>query len=357
MHSNKVQKRLSTIAMLVVLLAIVGFLVWRQWASRNQTPPAAQTDSATVPSSPLDVSFRLKWVFYSSFAHHFVAKEKGFFEKEGLDVEIHPGGAGIDPIKLVASNVDDVGLASYAQILLARAKGVPVIAIGEEYVTSGVVAISLQTSGITKPTDFIGKKVGIIPGSDTGTVYEALMAKQGIDRSQIEEVPIGFDLSVLFTGTVDVSTVAYITNQPVFAEQNGYPVNIIDPSHYGVNPGGNVFFTSEETLRSKRDLLRRFLRGALTGIMRSRELDDSNVVDIVLQYNDKLNREAELKIWDATKRVLLTDDAQRVGVMPKATWEETARLFHDFGSLEIVPALDECYTNSLVEEVLKEGLQ
>jgi ABC-type nitrate/sulfonate/bicarbonate transport system substrate-binding protein len=57
------------------------------------------------------ISFRLKWVIYSSFAHHFVALEKGFFKQEKLDVSIRPGGAGLDPIKLVASGADDVGLA------------------------------------------------------------------------------------------------------------------------------------------------------------------------------------------------------------------------------------------------------
>lgn len=353
MRNSKSRRNLYTFILLTIVVTIASLWFWRQ-GGRRQEPLATQVETAT---NPTPLSFRLKWIIYSSFAHHFVAKEKGYFRKEGLEVEIHPGGAGIDPIKLVAANVDDVGLASYAQILLARSKGVPVVAIGEEYVTSGVIAISLRPSGITSPAHFVGKKVGIIAGSDTGTVYEALMAKQGIDRAQIDEVPIGFDLSVLFNGTVDVSTVAYVTNQPIFAEQKGYPVNIIDPRQYGVNPGGNVFFTSEETLQKKREALRRFLKGALTGIIRAQELEDADVVDIVLKYNEKLNREAELKIWNATKDVLLASDAQQVGMMPRATWERTAQLFHNFGSLEAIPDLEDCYTNELVEEVLEQGLR
>ena len=105
-------KFLGVVAALAVIAgAVIFFTNHRPQPPSQQSPPSARVE---------DVSFRLKWVIYSSFAQHFVAMDKGYFKQEGLNVTIQPGGAGIDPIKLVASGADDVGLAGYAQILLAR---------------------------------------------------------------------------------------------------------------------------------------------------------------------------------------------------------------------------------------------
>lgn len=333
----------------VLIAGVAIALIAIAWTAYSQREPQKE--------GPLEaVSFRLKWFVYSSFAHYFVAQDQGCFRTQGLDVHIRGGGAGIDPIKLVASGADDAGLASYGQILLAREKGIPVVAIAEEYVKSGVVFITLKASGISKPADFVGRTVGFIPGSDTGTVYEALMSQQGIDRSKIREVPVGFDLAILFDGKVDVLTAGFISNQPIVAEQKGYPVNVIDPYEYGIRLGGNVLFTSEETLKKRRHMLKRFLDCVLKGIIDAQQLPDDKVVDLVMAQNERLDRAAELKVWKVTKDVLLSHDPKTVGLMAEATWLRTAELFKKFGLLKSVPALRDSYSNELVVEVLKEGL-
>lgn len=305
-------------------------------------------------AQPDQLSFRLKWFIYSSFAHHLVAEEKGLYAAQNLRINIKPGGANIDPVKTVAVGEDDVGLASYAQILLARQQGVPVVAIAEEYLKSGVVIFSLKDKGITKPQDLVGKKVGVIPGSDTATVYEALMAKEGIDRKRITEVPIGFDLTPLFAGAIDVSTVGYVSNQPIVAQTKGYDINVIDPHDYGIRPGGNVVFTTEKVLREKRPQLKRFLRAMVDAIEMSQQIPDDEVVDIVLRHNPKLEKASELRVWQVTKDQLLSKDPSRTGVMPAETWAQTADIFSRYGPLKQIPQLESCYTNDLINEVLAE---
>jgi NitT/TauT family transport system substrate-binding protein len=333
----------SSLLLVLILTLGVAFIPACKWLRSDQPP-------LTVDS----LSFRLKWFVYSSFAHHLVAEDKGLYKEQRLNVTIKPGGANVDPIKTVSLGEDDIGLASYAQILLARQQGIPVVAIAEEYVTSGVVEFSLKKSGITKPEDLIGKKVGIIPGSDTATVYEALMAKQQIDRSKITEVPIGFDLTPLLTGTIDASTVGYISNQPIVVETKGYEVNIIDPHDYGIRPGGNVVFTTEKTLQEKRPALKRFLRAMVEAIELSQQLPNDEVVSMVLKRNPSLEKGSELKVWQVTKDKLLSHDHARTGVMPQETWTQTAEIFNRYGPLKQIPALSSCYTNDLINEVLAE---
>ncbi|MDZ4779626.1 MAG: ABC transporter substrate-binding protein [Planctomycetia bacterium] len=310
-----------------------------------------ETRAPATQPQPEKLTFRLKWFIYSSFAHHLIAQEKGLYARENLNIDIRPGGANVDPIKSVIAGEDDIGLASYAQILLAREKGIPIIAIAEEYVKSGVVAYSLQESGIKEPKDFVGKKVGLIPASDTGTVYEALMAKQGIDRKGITEVTIGFDLTPLLTGAIDVSTVGYVSNQPIAVAQKGHAVNIIDPWNYGIRPGGNVVFTTEQKLREKRPQLKAFLRAMLEAISESQKMQDAEVVDIVLKLNPNLNRQTELEVWRVTKEQLLSHEPGKSGLMPEGTWKHTAEIFSASGVLKRVPDIESCYTNDLVREI------
>jgi NitT/TauT family transport system substrate-binding protein len=136
----------------IVVLLLASLLLLGTLSVLNCSSEKKQT----VKLTPL--SFRLKWLIYSSFASHFVALDRGYFRDEGLNVTINPGGPGVDPIRLVATGGDDVGLAGYEQILMAREKGIPVVAIGEDYVRSGVGFFSLKDSGINKPEDFIGIK-------------------------------------------------------------------------------------------------------------------------------------------------------------------------------------------------------
>lgn len=316
-----------------------------------------QTEKEVISQEELSpISFRLKWLIYSSFASHFVALDKNYFVDEGLKVNIEPGGPGVDPIRLVATGTDDVGLAGYEQIIMAREKGIPVIAIGEDYIRSGVGFFSLKSKDILDAQDFIGKKVGILPGTDKYTLYMALMNKLGIDRTQVNEIPVGNNLSLLFNEVVDVFP-GFVTNQPFIAEERGMPVNIVDPYDFGVRPGGNVYFTSEETLKNKRSELKSFLKAVIKGIIESQKLSDEAVIDIMLKYNDQLDKNVELKIWKSTKEILLEKDPAKVGFLYQEKWEYTAEISKEYGLIKSIPDIDKCYTNELIEEIHNEGLK
>lgn len=314
------------------------------------------TDSGGKPKQGevQKLSFRLKWFVYSAFASHFVSLETGDYREQGLDVKINPGGPGMDPIRLVATGADDVGLADYLQIIMAREKGIPVVAIGEDYVRSGAGLFALKTSGITKAKDFEGRKVGIMPGTDKHALYLALLKKEGVDRKRITEIPVSFDSTLLLNGTIDVIP-GWITKDPFVFEERGAPVNIVDPYDYGIRPGGNVYFTSEETFKKKRDALKRFIRATLKGILDSQKMKDDVVVGMVIKHNERLNKNAELKIWVSTKTVLLEKDPAKVGYMYQKKWEDTAAIGREYGLVEKEVDLSKCSSNDIVEEIHREG--
>src|SRR5436189_237850 len=83
-----------------------------------------------------------------------------------LDSELKPGGFEADPIKLVASGSDTFGVAGADSFLLAREKGVPIVAFAAGYIETPVVFYTRADSGITSPKDFVAKRVGYQAGQD-----------------------------------------------------------------------------------------------------------------------------------------------------------------------------------------------
>ena len=109
-----------------------------------------------------DLTLQLKWVTQAQFAGYYVAKDKGFYEEEGLDVTILPGGPDIAPTQVLAGGGADVIVEWMPAALAAREKGLPLVNIAQPFKSSGMMLTCLKESGITDPkTDFKGKTLGV----------------------------------------------------------------------------------------------------------------------------------------------------------------------------------------------------
>ncbi|MFC3164767.1 ABC transporter substrate-binding protein [Ciceribacter thiooxidans] len=107
------------------------------------------------------VTLQLKWVTQAQFAGYYVAKDKGFYEEEGLDVEIKPGGPDIAPPQVLVGGGADVIVDWMPSALATREKGVPLVNIAQPFKSSGMMLTCLKETGITKPEDFKGKTLGV----------------------------------------------------------------------------------------------------------------------------------------------------------------------------------------------------
>lgn len=109
-----------------------------------------------------DLSLQLKWVTQAQFAGYYVAKDKGFYEAEGLNVTIKPGGPDIAPVQVLAGGGADVTVEWMPAALAAREKGLPIVNIAQPFKKSGMMLTCLKESGIKDPkTDFKGKTLGV----------------------------------------------------------------------------------------------------------------------------------------------------------------------------------------------------
>ena len=107
------------------------------------------------------VTLQLKWVTQAQFAGYYVAKDKGFYEEENLDVEIKPGGPDVAPPQVIAGGGADVVVDWMPSALATREKGVPLVNIAQPFKSSGMMLTCRKETGITKPEDFKGKTLGV----------------------------------------------------------------------------------------------------------------------------------------------------------------------------------------------------
>ncbi|MDO9415003.1 ABC transporter substrate-binding protein [Pararhizobium sp.] len=107
------------------------------------------------------VTLQLKWVTQAQFAGYYVAKEKGYYDEEGLDVEIKPGGPDIAPPQVIAGGGADVIVDWMPSALATREKGVALVNIAQPFKSSGMMLTCLKESGVATPADFKGKTLGV----------------------------------------------------------------------------------------------------------------------------------------------------------------------------------------------------
>jgi NitT/TauT family transport system substrate-binding protein len=108
-----------------------------------------------------DVTLQLKWVTQAQFAGYYVAKDKGFYDEEDLNVTIKPGGPDIAPTQVLAGGGADVTVEWMPAALSAREKGLPMVNIAQPFKSSGMMLTCRKDAGVATTDDFAGKTLGV----------------------------------------------------------------------------------------------------------------------------------------------------------------------------------------------------
>jgi NitT/TauT family transport system substrate-binding protein len=282
----------------------------------------------TAAHAEESVTLRLKWFHQAQFAGFYVAKEKELYKAAGLNVDIQPGGPDFPAIQMVTGGNEQFGVTSADQILIARSKGVPVVALAVIFRRNPFVLFSLAKSGIKVPADYVGKNVGVKIGGNEELIYRAVLAKAGIDKTRLNEIPVKFDITPLLAGAVDVWP-GYLINEVLSAREKGFDVNIVSPPDYGIDLYADTLFTTEKMLKEKPEIVRKFVVATLKGWSSAIAAPEA-AAQITVKYGAKLTYEHELAMMKASLP-LLQPDAQPVGWMDAANWSATQKLLVDAG--------------------------
>ena len=190
-----------------------------------------------------------------------VDEDKGFYRAQGLALEYVPGSGSADAVRNILSGQADVAFCDPGTFFAAVDKGEPLRAIYDIYPQNVFNVVSLKGSGITKPSDLKGRKVGVYSlASGTRQALQVLLHTAGLAESDVTVVVTGvLNFAPLMQGQVD-ATAATDTGLLV-GQRRGLPeVNVMEVGKY-LPVSSDLFVVREETYQKKRALLQRFLRG------------------------------------------------------------------------------------------------
>jgi NitT/TauT family transport system substrate-binding protein len=290
----------------MVLVAVVYF---------PRLQPAAELKAARVS---LSASLRLDGVFDPRYAGEMIALRAGLFDREGLHIELKASNADVDPLHSVSVGIDTFGTAAAEGFLVARSKGAPLVAFAAAYLESPVVFYTLEKSGIRTPNDFVGRRIGYQPGEDTAMIYQALMAKLFLSRSEMHEVRVGSDVTQFLSGAVDVLP-GHVGVEAYSFRQKGVGYNTLSPASFGVHVPGTIYFTTAKAAREQPELIRRFLRALIAG-WELTYLDESKSIPLIASYDPTTLTPDLIRFRLEKQRELLRPVGARFGEFEEAHW-------------------------------------
>ncbi|RBW51234.1 ABC transporter substrate-binding protein [Marinobacter sp. F3R11] len=307
----------------------------------------AVVSQAAAASDLKDVTLRLKWVHQAQFAGFYAAKEKGFYEEAGLNVEIRPGGVDFPAVQMVASGSEDFGITGADQILLAREKGVPITAVGAVYRKTPFALFAMADSGIETLEDLQGKLAGVKLGGNEELTYRAMVQAAGLEKTAIREMPVKYDLSPLLNGQVQAWP-GYVINEVIAVQEKGYDVNVISPEDYGINFYADTLFARDDLIESDPAMVEAFVRASFRGWAYALE-NPEEVARFGMKYSDKLSFEHELAMMNASIP-LLAPEQPPLGTMTRMAWENLQEQLLSLEFLDEKQELENVYTNEFLEQ-------
>ncbi|WP_372094879.1 ABC transporter substrate-binding protein [Tistrella mobilis] len=308
--------------------------------------------SAATADAAEAVSVRLKWLPQAQFAGFYVAKAKGFYEAEGLDMTINPGGPNLNAEALVASGADTFGLGSGTEAVLhARAKGLPLICIGMSQQKTPFAFVARETSGIKTIEDFKGKKVATWFTGPQYTLYSVLAAAK-IKQSELTIIPQPVSMAPFVEGEFDVATVTFYNELNTLKEQGITDLTVFTPDDYGVTTQQDSFITSEKIATEKPELVQGFLNATLKGWKYAFE-HKAEAIDIVMAAAEGLERKHQEAMLDEIERLMVAGRAadEGLGALDMASIEKVQTDLVGFGALKEAVDLKAAFDESFWDKV------
>jgi NitT/TauT family transport system substrate-binding protein len=313
--------------------------------------------SAGMANAADKVTLQLKWVTQAQFAGYYVAKDKGFYDEENLDVEIKAGGPDIAPPQVIAGGGADVVLDWMPSALASREKGLPLVNIAQPFKSSGMMLTCRKDSGITSPEDFRGKTLGVW---FFGNEYPFLswMSKLGIPTTGgadgVTVLKQGFNVDPILQKQADcVSTMTYNEYwQIIDAGLTPDDLIVFKYEDQGVSTLEDGMYVMEENLKDPAfvDKMVRFVRASMKGWKWAEENPDDAAM-IVLE-NDATGAQTE-KHQKRMMGEIAKLTAGSNGALDVADYERTVKSLLEGGSDPVITKEPEgAWTHAITDQAL-----
>jgi len=315
-------------------------------ASAEEAPKSGDL-SETLPSpEKTDIAFRLNWKIKGEFAPFYVTKERGIFEKYGLDVEVMEGSGSTPALQAVAQKNDDFAVVSTVEPSQGIGENMPVKMIASYMTNSPLVILSFPDNPVKSPKDLEGKEIAMSPTSTFTKLIDKFMETNEVDASKVTQVHLESSArnSAFLTKQADAIEVFSTNELPMFEQKLGVKLETMFAKDYGYNVAGLTLVAHNDFLAENPNTTKRFLAAIDEGLKYTMENPEEaakimkelfpETVDEQL-FVDQIHRTAEL----------LDNEAHPFGWMNEESFAATLDILESTALIKARKDLSAYYTN------------
>jgi NitT/TauT family transport system substrate-binding protein len=294
------------------------------------------------------VAFTFDWVIGGFYAPYILADEEGFYRDQNLAVSFEQGQGADTAAKLVDQGKYDVATGNAAATAIAIASGLHIRSVGTIDQDAVTDIFALKSTGIQKPADLVGKKLGVRYYDVSHSEYIAMMKAQGLDPSKVNEISIGFDPQPLLSGQID-AMYNYAYNIPVQLKLRGIDLSEILVKDYGVSGYGANIIAGDKFIASRPDVLRRFLLASAHGWDLARKNPEMAIAVLVKRYPE-IDKSVALATFKAELQWLRPEssDVTAQFCQDKKRWNSTVATYVSVGLIKTPLNAADVFTNQFL---------
>lgn len=296
------------------------------------------------------VRVQLQWFDGAQFTGLYVAKNKKFFEDEGLDVELISGSYAIEPFQVVSEGRADIGMATGDRVLIQFAEKRDIKAFGTVFNQSTACFMAKQGK-VETINDFKGKKIGVYSNYDTENILRSLLLKNSINTSDVTIVQAG-DIAAFRTGELDLFP-SYVFNEPITMKFEGIQTKLFYPKDYGVTFYSDTYFSTDKYYKENRDIIKRFLRASAKGWEYAKNHQNESIkmmFDMITNMTYNENHLREEKSLEEIVKYLGDGNDNKVNYMQREKWVEMEKLLVSIGKINKVGNVDDLCDFKIIDE-------
>jgi NitT/TauT family transport system substrate-binding protein len=314
--------------------------------------------SAPVAAQATKFPFRLNWTLYGEHAPFFVARDKGFYREEGLEVEIQEGSGSTTVAQLVANASNPVAYVDAATMMRGVGAGMPIKAVGVTLQQSPMSFIyRADAARPTKISEIKGSRIAITAGDASLAIFTAFMGKLGMKVEDVQMItvanPAAKEQAVL-SKQADALLGYFMDQGPRMQLQTGVKMGwtrLYDMA--GVTTLSSAIIANNDWMKEAKnqDTLRRFLRASQRGWQYSFDNRDE-AAEIFRKAAPVFTQEiAKLEV-DGTMTIIRTErtKGKPIAWSDAGDWADSQDLLEKFAKLKAQPDVNIYFTNSYLAE-------
>ncbi len=324
-------------------LASFSFLLLLTACSRDTAPIVTEEGKSLTP-----IVLLTDWYAQPEHGGFYQAVAKGFYEEEGLQVEIRPGANMYTHGQMVATGQVDFSVGAIERLITYRAAGIPLVSLFPYFQHDPQCVLFHEESGIESLQDLDGREVMFQPG----LIYADFLQKaMGLD---IRLIPMDWSLARYMTDDQFVQQ-CFLTSEPIQVRRQGGDPKVIPLSESGFDPYRHVY-TSEKLIAEKPEVVEAFIRASIKGWADFVSSDPTPAFEAIRASNPQQTMDIMAEIHTEMLKYNLThgDEAagETLGQYNKARLRKVFQQMEDMGLIDKSVDLESSFAFDLMPEEL-----